>query len=66
MLPARYLKPIILVFHCFVRLDNYRAVVVAVNLRMFLGSLVYKEKYYTYMVSRRCVYSVGNLINLFF
>ena len=44
MLPTRYLKPIISVFHCFVRLDNWRAVVVAVNLRMFWGSLVYKEQ----------------------
>ena len=45
MLPACYLELIISVFHCL-RLDNWRAVVVVVNLRMFLGSLVYKEQYY--------------------
>ena len=45
MLPAGYLEPIILVFHCL-WLDNWRVVVVAVNLRIFLGSLVYKEQYY--------------------
>ena len=43
MLPACYLELIISVFHCL-RLDNWRAVVVVVNLRMFLGSLVYKEQ----------------------
>ena len=34
MLPTHYLERIISVFHCL-RLDNWRAVVVAVNLRMF-------------------------------
>ena len=42
MLPARYLEPTILVFHCL-RLDNWRAVDYVVNLRMFLASFVYKE-----------------------
>ena len=43
MSPVRYLEPIIWVFHCL-RLDNWCVVVVVVdNLRMFLGSLVYKE-----------------------
>ena len=51
MLPVHYLEPIMLVFHCL-RLDNWRAVVDAVNLRMFLAFLVYKEQFYTYMVSR--------------
>ena len=32
MLPARYLEPIVSFFH-YLRLDNWRAVVVAVNLR---------------------------------
>ena len=45
MLSARYLEPIIEVFHCL-WLDNWHAVVVAVNLRMFLASLVYKEQFY--------------------
>ena len=45
MLPALYLKLIILVFHCL-RLDNWCAVDYAVNLRMFLDSLVYKEQFY--------------------
>ena len=49
MLPAHYLEPIISVFHCL-RLDNWHAVVVAVNLRMFLGSLVYKEQYYIWFL----------------
>ena len=35
MLPARYLESIILVFYCL-RLDNWRVVDYAVNLRMFL------------------------------
>ena len=48
MLPVRYLEPIISVFHCL-RLDNWHAVVV-VNLRMFLGSLVYKEQYYIWFL----------------
>ena len=38
-----------LVFHCL-RLDNWRVVVVVVNLRMFLGSLVYKEQYYIWFL----------------
>ena len=42
MLPARYLQPIKPVFRCL-RLDNWFAVAVAVNLRMQVGSLVYKE-----------------------
>ena len=45
MLPTRYLELIILVFHCL-RLDNWRVVDYAVNLRMFLASLVYKEQFY--------------------
>ena len=45
MLPVRYLEPIISVFHCL-RLDNWSAV----NLRMFLGSLVYKEQYYIWFL----------------
>ena len=45
MLPARYLEPIILVFHCL-RLDNWRAV----NLRMFLASLVHKEQFYVWFL----------------
>ena len=45
MLPVHYLEPIIWVFHCL-GLDNWLAVVVVVYLRMFLGSLVYKEQYY--------------------
>ena len=46
MLPTHYLEPIMLVFHCL-RLGNRHAVVDAVNLRMFLASLVYKEPFYT-------------------
>ena len=42
MLPTCYLETIMLVFHCL-RLDNRRVVVDAVDLRMFLASLVYKE-----------------------
>ena len=38
MFPADYLE----LFHCL-GLDNWRAVVDMVNLRMFLVSLVYKE-----------------------
>ena len=45
MLPARYLEPIMLVFHCLT-LDNWRAVIYAVNLKMFLASLVYKEQFH--------------------
>ena len=44
MLPARYLELNILVFHCL-RLDNWCVVDYAVNLRMFLASLVYKEQF---------------------
>ena len=40
MLSTRNLEPIIEVFHCL-WLDNWRAVVGAVNLRMILASLVY-------------------------
>lgn len=60
MLPVHYLEPITLVFHCL-RLDNWLAVVVAVNLRMFLGSLVYKEQYYIWFLGDR----VSNLIKRF-
>ena len=49
MLPACYLEPIILVFYCL-RLDNWRAVDCAVNLRMFLASLVYKEQFYVWFL----------------
>ena len=49
MLPACYLEPIILVFYCL-RLDNWRAVDYAVNLRMFLASLVYKEQFYKWFL----------------
>ena len=49
MLPAHYSEPIISVFHCL-RLDNWCTVVVAVNLRMFLASLVYKEQYYIWFL----------------
>ena len=49
MLPARYLEPIMLVFHCL-RLDNLHAVANAVNLRMFLASLVYKEQFYAWFL----------------
>ena len=52
MLPAHYLEPIILVFHCL-RLDNWRAVDYAVNLSLFLASLVYKEQF--------CVWFLGGL-----
>ena len=45
MLPARYLEPIILVFHCL-RLDNWHVVDYAVNLEMFLAFLVYKVQFY--------------------
>ena len=49
MLPTCYLEPIMLVFHCL-RLDNWHAVVDAVNLRMFLASLVYKEQFYIWFL----------------
>ena len=49
MLPTCYLEQIILVSHCL-RLDNRCAVVFVVNLRMFLGSLVYKEQYYIWFL----------------
>ena len=47
MLPAHYLEPIISVFR-YLRLDNWHVVVVVVNLRIFLASLVtvYKEQWY--------------------
>ena len=49
MLPVRYLEAIISVFPCL-RLDNQHTVVVAVNLRMFLGSVVYKEQYFIWFL----------------
>ena len=49
MLLARYLEPIISVFHCL-RLDNWRAVFVAVNPKIFLASLVYKEQFYIWFL----------------
>ena len=49
MLSAHYLEPIILGFHCL-RLDNWRVVDYAVNLRMFLASLVYKERFYAWFL----------------
>ena len=49
MLPARYLERIILVFYCL-RLDNWRAVDHAVNLRMFLALLVHKEQFYVWFL----------------
>ena len=58
MLPAHYLEPITLVFHCL-RLDNRCAVVDVVNLRIFLASLVYKELFYIEL------YRVGNVIKGF-
>ena len=48
MLPASYLEPIILVFYCL-RLDKWRADY-AVNLRMFLASLVHKEQFYVWFL----------------
>ena len=49
MLPACYLEPIILVFYCL-RLDNWRVVDYAVNLRMFLVSLVHKKQFYAWFL----------------
>ena len=49
MLLARYLEPIILDFYCL-RLDKWRAVDYAVNLRMFLASLVHKEQLYVWFL----------------
>ena len=49
MLLARYLEPIILVFHCL-RLDNWHAVDYVVNLRKFVASLVYKEQFYMWFL----------------
>ena len=49
MLPARYLEPIILVFY-LLRLDNWRAVDYAVNLRTFLASLVHTEQFYVWFL----------------
>ena len=45
MLPAHYLEPIMLGFHC-----NWHAVVDVVNLRMCLASLVYKEQIYIWFL----------------
>ena len=49
MLPAHYLEPIILVFYRL-RLDNWRVVDYAVNLSMFLVSLVHKEQFYVWFL----------------
>ena len=49
MLPARYLELIILVFHRL-RLDNWRVVDYAINLKMLLPSLVYKEQFYIWFL----------------
>ena len=49
MFPARYLEPIIAGFHCL-RLDNWHAMIDAVNLRMFLSSLVFKEQFYIWFL----------------
>ena len=49
MLPTHYLEPIILVLQCL-RLDNWRAVDYAVDLRMFLASSVYKEQFYVWFL----------------
>ena len=49
MLPTCYLEPIMLVFHCL-RLDNWHTVVDAVNLGMFLASLVHKEQFYMWFL----------------
>ena len=49
MLPACYLEPIILGFH-FLRLDNWHVVDYAVNLRMFLASLVFKDQFYIWLL----------------
>ena len=52
MLPALYLQLIILVFSCL-RLDKWRTVIDALNLRMFLASLVYKEQF--------CIWFLGGM-----
>ena len=52
MLPARYLEPIILAFHCL-RLDNWRVVDYVVNLSLFLAFLVYKEQF--------CIWFLGGI-----
>ena len=44
MLPVHYIEPIMLAFHCL-RLDNWCVVVDAVNLRIFLASLVYRNNF---------------------
>ena len=49
MLPAHYLEPIILVFHCL-RLDNWCVIDYVINLRMFLASLVNKEQFYVWFL----------------
>ena len=46
---ACYLELIILVFDCL-RLNNWRAVVNAFNLRMLLASVVYKEQFYVWFL----------------
>ena len=46
MLFAHYLEP---VFECW-RLDNWHAVAYAVNLKMFLTSLVCKELFYIWFL----------------
>ena len=49
MLRVGYLEPIISVFYSL-RLDNWRVVDYAVNLRMFLVSLVHKEQFYVWFL----------------
>ena len=49
MLPACYLEQFISVFY-HLRLDDRRAVDYAVNLRMFLAFLVYKEQFYIWFL----------------
>ena len=65
MLPACYLELIILVFYCL-RLDNWRTVDYAVNLRMFLASLVYKVQSYIWFLGGTYIYGVDDLIKWFF
>ena len=47
---TRTLLRAIYISFLFLRLDNWHAVVVAFNLRMFLGSLVYKEQYHIWFL----------------
>ena len=49
MLPTHYLEPIVLDFYCL-GLDNWHAIDYAVNLRMFLALLVYKEQFYAWFL----------------